>query len=343
MNSIQLGQTGLSVQRLGFGGIPIQRVGEAEAVAAVSRAIELGYNLFDTARAYSTSEHRIGLALKARGPKEKIIVASKSLAKTAKEMENDLRLSLDQLGLDRIDIYQCHMVGDMRQYETIIGPGGALEALQEAKSKGLISHIGLTSHKLDVLKRGVEEGPWETIMVAYSLLEPLAGEEVIPAALARGLGIMTMKSFAGGVLEDSRLALKWILNRPGLIVLAGMESAALVEENWAVFNSDWTLTPSQDAEIQVLQEEFSHAYCRRCDYCQPCSEDIPISTVLNLKSMVKRIGREVLNRDRQKKAIESVAQCAECCQCLDRCPYGLSIPKLLRETVAWAEKQRQHS
>jgi predicted aldo/keto reductase-like oxidoreductase len=340
MNSIQLGQTGLNVQRLGFGGIPIQRVGEAKAIAAVSRAIELGYNLFDTARAYSTSEHRIGQALKAGSQKQKIVVASKSLARTAKEMEADIHLSLEHLGLEKIDIYQCHMVGDMQQYETIISSGGALEALQKARDKGLISHLGLTSHKLDVLKRGVEEGPWETIMVAYSLLEPLAGEEVIPAALKRGLGVMTMKSFAGGVLEDSRLSLKWVLNHPGLIILAGMESADLVEENWSVFNGDWTITPSQGAEIQALQKEFSQAYCRRCDYCQPCSEDIPISTVLGLKSMVKRIGAEVLNRERQKKAIESVLRCAECCQCLERCPYGLPIPELLRETVAWAEKQR---
>jgi predicted aldo/keto reductase-like oxidoreductase len=344
MQRMVLGGTGLEAYRLGFGGIPIQRVSEAAAVATVRYALEQGLDFIDTSRAYTTSERRIGKALKefqkaSGNDAHRVIVASKSYETTASAVRADLETSLQELDLDHIHLYQCHFVRDDEEYETVTSPGGALEGLRDAKDEGLIGHIGITSHSQDVLEQAVDDGLFDTIMVCFSFLEPQAKEGLIPKALAQDVGVLAMKPFSGGVIEDAELGLRFALSEPGVLVLAGVESQGLFDENWGTFRAGVPLSETDRARIAEIQRVHDKVFCRRCDYCQPCSEGIPIQLVLGTRSLVKRLGLKALMDGPFGEGIEKGRNCTECGDCMTRCPYDLPIPDLIRENLRWLDEQ----
>jgi predicted aldo/keto reductase-like oxidoreductase len=337
MEQIVIGKTNLRVKRLGFGGIPIQRVSEIQAVETVLYAIEKGADFIDTSRAYTTSERRIGLAL--RQSDKKVILASKSLSKTAQGARADLETSLKELQRDYIDLYQCHFVKDAAEYQEVVSPGGAFAGLMKAEEEGLIGHIGITSHNLDVLDLALDGGLFETIMVCFSFLEPLAKEKIIPKAIRKRIGVIAMKPFSGGVIDNARLALKYALSQPEIVVIAGVEHRDLFEENWAIFQNHARLSDEEKEEIEKIREAYEKVFCRRCDYCQPCPEEIPIQAVLGIRSMVKRMGKAILQKGRQREAVDKARNCSECEECMTRCPYQLPIPRLIRENLQWVDEQ----
>jgi predicted aldo/keto reductase-like oxidoreductase len=337
MERIILGKTGLEVNRLGLGGIPIQRVDEDLAVETVRHAVEKGIDFIDTARGYSTSERRIGLALQKTD--KKVVIASKSHNRTSDGIRSDLETSLKELQRDRIDLYQCHFVKDQQDYKKIISPGGALEGLRMAKEEGLIAHIGFTSHSLDLLDRVIEDGLFESIMLCFSFLEPGAREKIIPKAIEREIGVIAMKPFSGGFIENPRLALKYVLSCPGIVAIPGVEQKALIDENWEIFQADPALNDAEEREIEEIRLHHDKIFCRRCDYCQPCTEDIPIQHVLGIRSMVKRLGKEALSRGMLKEAVEKARHCSECGECMTRCPYQLPIPDLIKSNLSWVDEQ----
>jgi predicted aldo/keto reductase-like oxidoreductase len=341
MERIVLGRTGLEVYRLGLGGIPIQRVSEAQAVETVLHAINQGVDFIDTSRVYTTSERRIGLALKQT--LKKVTLASKSHSKTAAAVRADLETSLKELQRKSIDLYQCHFVKDEAEYETVTSPGGALEGLRKAKEERLIGHIGITSHSLEVLDRSLDDGFFDTIMVCFSFLEPLAREKIIPKALEKNVGIIAMKPLSGGFIENARLALKYALSQPGILVIAGVEHKDLFDENWKIFQEGQALTKKEKKEIDEIQKRYEKVFCRRCDYCQPCSEEIPIQMVLGIRSMVKRMGKKILEGGRHRDAIEKARNCIACEVCVERCPYQLPIPGLIQENLRWVDEQMKSS
>jgi predicted aldo/keto reductase-like oxidoreductase len=335
MKRIVLGKTGLEIARLGFGGIPIMRVDENQAVEIVLHALERGIDFIDTSRVYATSERKIGMAL--RQTARRVVLASKSKGRTSDELRADLETSMRELQRDYLDLYQCHLVKDGREYEQVMGSGGAVEGLMRAKEEGLIGHIGITSHSLDLLDRALDDGLFETIMVCFSFLEPLARETVIPKAMERNVGCIAMKPFSGGLVDDARLALKYALSQPGIAVLAGVEHKDLFGQNWEVFHGSWRLTDEEEREIERIRESHEKVFCRRCDYCLPCSEDIPIQGILGLRYLVKRMGKEALRGGWRVEAIEKARHCSECGECMTRCPYELPIPDLIRENLRWVD------
>jgi len=334
---IILGKTGIEVTRFGFGGIPIQRVDERQAVETVMHAIGRGVDFIDTARAYSTSESRIGIALREAG--KKVVLASKSPQRSADGIRKDIEQSLRELQRDSIDLYQCHFVRDRDDYRAITTKGGALEGLEKARHEGLIRHVGITSHSLDLLEIAIDDGLFETLMVCYSFLEPKAEEAVIPRALAKGMGVIAMKSLSGGVIDNARLAVKYALAMKGTVIIPGVESRELFDRNWDVFLEGGDITDEESAEIEATRERFGKKFCRRCDYCQPCPEEIPIQTVLGIKSVVRRMGSRILREGWQKEAIEKARNCTVCGQCMERCPYDLPIPDLIQENIEWFDEQ----
>lgn len=334
---VTLGKTGIRVTRLGFGGIPIQRVTEREAVETVIHAIGRGVDFIDTSRAYTTSETRIGIALRETG--RDVVVATKSQQHTADKVRRDVEISLRELRREKIELYQCHFIRDLDTYRKITSKGGALEGLLKARDEGLIDHIGITSHSLDLLDHVIDDGLFETIMVCYSLLEPKAEERVIPRALASNIGVIVMKAFSGGVIDNARLALKYALASGGTVVIPGVETKELFDEDWEVFMDDLPLSRKEREEIRAIQDQFDKQFCRRCDYCQPCPEGIPIQHVIGIRSMVKRIGPRILTEGWPRLAIEQAVKCTGCGECMERCPYELPIPELIQENIRWVGEQ----
>jgi predicted aldo/keto reductase-like oxidoreductase len=337
MKRIVIGKTGLEVNRLGFGGIPIQTVREGQAVETVFHAVMKGVDFIDTSRAYTTSERRIGKALQRTD--KRVILASKSHSRTSEGIRADLETSLRELHVDYIDLYQCHFVRDEDDYNRVISPGGALEGLIKAKQERLIGHIGLTSHSLDLLDHVLDDGLFETIMVCFSFLEPAAQQKIIPKALEGNVGVIAMKPLSGGFIQNGRLALKYALSQPGIVVIPGVEHKDLFDENWAVFQGSWELDEAEGKEIEEIRKGHERVFCRRCDYCQPCTEGIPIQFILGIRSFVRRMGKDLVLKGRPREAIEKARHCSNCGECVARCPYELPIPDLIEENLAWWDEQ----
>lgn len=334
----RLGKTGLEVTGMGFGGIPIQRVSEEEAVAVVKHVVKKGVNLLDTARSYTTSEKCIGMALKQTDGQ--VYISTKSPDRTAQGILKHLQISLGLLQVGKIDIYNLHGVNSFPHYEKVLAPGGALEGLKKARDGRLIDFLGITSHNLDVLEQAVSDGHFDAIMVCHSFLEPKAEEKVIPRAIEKDLGIMTMKNFSGGVIEDASVALKYALSTPGVVPIPGVDSISKADQNWEVFTlPSYAMTDEEIARLEAIREEYKDKFCRRCDYCLPCPEGIHIQTMLGIRSMIKRMGENAFDREWIKDAIEKGRSCTECGECMPRCPYDLPIPELIKQNVQWVDAQ----
>lgn len=332
MEKVRLGKTNLIVEKLGWGGIPIQRVGEREAVSVIQAVVEMGVDLLDTARAYTNSEHRIGLALQKTD--RPVILSSKSPIRTAK-IYNDVQESLKQMKVKKVNLYHLHNVSNFEDYERVLAPEGAYEGLKRARDDGLIDHIGLTSHSLNVLERAIEEGHFEVIMACYSFLEPEAANKVFPLAKEKDVGVLAMKPYSGGVIDEAGPALRFSLSTPNVVPIPGSETLEKARENWKIVAEGYSLTEKDKERIEVLRKEFDRQFCRRCDYCQPCTEKINIQFVVGLKSVIKRFGPHTQEVGWMKNLIEKARNCSECGECLPRCPYQLPIPDLIKENLAW--------
>ncbi len=337
MEKVRLGRTNIAVKKLGWGGIPIQRVSEEQAVSVVRAAVEMGVDLLDTARAYTTSERRIGLALSKTS--RSVILSTKSSNRTEKIFD-DVQESLRQLGVKKVHIYHLHNVSKTEDYEKVMKPGGAYEGLKKAKAEGLIDHIGLTSHSLDILERVLKEDHFDVIMACYSFLEPDAARRLLPLARARDVGVLTMKPFSGGVIEDAGLALRYVLSTPDVIPIPGSETVEKARENWKVYSDGLPLSDADQARIQQLRQQLDKQFCRRCDYCQPCSQGINIQLMMGIKSVIRRFG----NPDEiawVKGVAEKARDCTECGDCLPRCPYQLPIPELIKKNLEWYDSLKK--
>lgn len=337
MERLVLGKTGLEIVRMGFGGIPIQRVDEETAIDTVQHAIKSGVDYIDTARAYTTSEERIGKALETTA--KSVVISSKSQSRSADGMRADIETSLKNLRRDHIELYQCHFIKNDDDYQSITSKDGALTGLLRAKDEGLMGHIGITSHSLDLLERVLDDDIFETIMVCFSFLEPAAREKVIPKAMEKNVGIIVMKSFSGGVLNNPELALKYVLSHPGVVIIPGVETADLFDLNWRVFNGGYLLDPEEEKAIEETRRKYDKMFCRRCDYCQPCSEEIPIQAILGMRFAIKRFGDAFLKTDWFGDSVEKAHRCVECGDCVDRCPYELPIPELIKKNLEWLNRR----
>jgi predicted aldo/keto reductase-like oxidoreductase len=325
-----LGRTGLRVSLIGFGGIPIMRVTPDEAIETIGEAIERGIDFIDTARTYGDSETKIGEALRVHG--KGVIVASKSPKRDRDGMLEDFDKSLSELGLDSIDLYQLHCVNRDGDFEKVLAPGGAYEALEELRLQGRLRHIGITSHNLEILMRSVTSGRFETIQVLYSFVEPDASESLIPRALEEQVGVIAMKPFAGGCIEQCDIALRYVLATPGVVAIPGMATPEEVRLNVETAENLRDITPAELSMISSIRRDIGRSYCRRCDYCQPCPNEIPIAFVLHVPSIRKRVGDEMMKTDAYRKLLDRISTCDECGECETRCPFDLPVRDLIGES-----------
>ena len=229
MEKIRLGRTDLMVTRLGFGGIPIRRMSnEDAAIAIVKGCLDLGINFIDTANDYFTSEERIGKAI--AGRREGLILATKTKSRTREGVESHLKLSLKRLQTEFIDLYQFHAVDYASDLDSILAPDGPLAALREAKEMGLIKHIGVTSHSLDIAIEAVKTDHFETVMYPLNITKTEAVDELLPLAREHDVGYIVMKPLAGGRLDNVSLAFKYLFQFPDIVPIPGIGEVREMEE-----------------------------------------------------------------------------------------------------------------
>jgi len=339
MEKVRLGRTGMMVSRLGFGGIPIQRDTEEEAVAVVKRCLDLGINYIDTANGYSTSEERIGKAV--AGRRNKVIIATKTGGRNREEVEKHLALSLQRLQTDYIDLYQFHGVNNQKHLDLILEPNGLLSAVEAAKKAGKIRHIGITSHQIDIAKKAVASDIFETIMFPFNFVTDEAATELIPLARKHDVGFIVMKPLAGGMLDNATIAFKYLFQFPDIVPIPGIEKIPEIEEIVGILENTPALTKADKTKMNQMKEELGKEFCHRCDYCQPCTAEIPISTVMTSPSFAKRLPEERFYSDMITKAMETAAKCVDCGKCEERCPYKLPIRQVLKDRVKWFETKKK--
>ena len=325
-----LGKTGRKISRLGFGGIPIQRIDAQGTRDLMHRLAEAGINFIDTARGYTVSEEYLGYALE--GIRDKFVLATKSMATTKEAMAADIEKSLQNLRTDYIDLYQIHNPS-AAAYETILAPGGALEALLEAKQAGKIGHIGLTTHSTELLEKAMEQ-PWvETLMFPYNIVETQA-QELIDRCAAKNIGFIDMKPLAGGAIEDATLALRFIAANPNVsVIIPGMAQPEELAQNLAAVESATVLSEEEWNKIDAIRKSLGTQFCRRCNYCAPCSVGIPISAVFLMEGYHSRYGLEQWAAGRYDALAAHASDCIECGICETRCPYNLPIREMLKSAA----------
>ena len=279
MEYAMLGKTGLRISRMGFGGIPIQKTDAQVTRALMEELVAHGVNYIDTARGYTVSEAYLGEAL--CGLRDRFVLATKSMARTKEAMARDIETSLANLRTDHIDLYQVHNPS-LKELEQVCAPGGALEALLEAKAAGRIGHIGVTAHMAAVFERALTL-PWvETVMFPYNIVET-QGEALMKRAHEQGVGFICMKPLAGGALEDAALAMRFIAQNPDVsVVIPGMCDVREVRQNIDAFENTAPLTQAELAQIETIRKELGTQFCRRCNYCQPCTAGISMRGIFVL-------------------------------------------------------------
>lgn len=328
MNQITLGTTGITVCQNAFGALPIQRVGMDEATSILRRAYEGGIRFFDTARAYSDSEEKVGAAFD--GMRGKIYIASKTAATTPEDFWQHLETSLKNLRTDYIDLYQFHCV------EQCYRPGdgtGMYECMLEAKKQGKIRHIGVTAHKLAIAMECVESGLYETMQFPFSYLSSEKDIELVKACKKANMGFIAMKGLAGGLIHNSKAAIAFMTQFDNVLPIWGIQKMEELEE-WLAFMDE---TPVYDEELRAYVEqekkELSGDFCRGCGYCMPCPADIMINNCARMSLMLRRSPSKAWLTEDMQAEMAKIENCLNCRQCVSKCPYELNTPELLRKNL----------
>lgn len=325
-----LGKTGLKISALGFGGIPIQRIDAQGTKQLLQQMQNAGINYIDTARGYTVSEEYLGYGLE--GIRDKFILATKSMARDKEGMARDIDISLRNLRTDYIDLYQFHNP-NAAQLEQILAPGGAMEAMLEAKAAGKIGHIGITLHSLDVFEKVVAYDWVESVMFPYNIVET-QGEAMIAKCAEKNIGFIAMKPLAGGALENATLAMRFVCTNPNVsVVIPGMAEETELNQNLAAVNNTAPLTADELAEMEKLRLELGNNFCRRCGYCAPCTVGIGIPAALIAEGYSLRYGLQEYAEQRYAASGAPASSCVDCGLCEERCPYHLPIRQMLKRVA----------
>lgn len=326
MRQVTLGSTGITVPQNAFGALPIQRVSTEMAVKLLRRAYEGGMRFFDTARAYSDSEVKVGEAFD--GMREKVFIATKTGAKTPEEVRSQLEISLKNLRTDYIDIYQFHCADQCYR------PGdgtGMYECMEELKKEGKIRHIGITAHKLYIAEEAIESGLYETLQYPLSYLSSEKELALVKKCKEANMGFIAMKGLAGGLINRSEAAMAFMTQFDNVLPIWGIQKEKELEE-WLAFMEE---TPAMTEELRTYiekeQKELTGEFCRGCGYCMPCPAGIMINQCARMSLMLRRAPSKAWLTPEMQAEMKKIEVCLHCNQCMKKCPYELNTPELLKK------------
>ena len=327
MKTITLGRTGITVPQNAFGALPIQRISQDEAVRLLRMAYDGGMRFFDTARAYSDSEAKVGAAFE--GMRDKVYIASKTQAKNPADFWKDLETSLRELRTDYLDLYQFHCVKQCWR------PGdgsGMYECMLEAKAQGKIRHIGVTAHLVGVAEELIASGLYEALQFPLSYLSSERDLALVKACEEANMGFIAMKGLAGGLLNNAEACMAFMLGT-GALPIWGVQRESELRQWLSFFDREPELTPELEALIRADRQSLAGEFCRGCGYCMPCTVGITINQCARMSQMVRRAPSELWLGEHWQAEMAKIDDCIECGLCMSRCPYGLEIPALLRKNL----------
>ncbi len=326
MRTVTLGSTGITVPKNGFGALPVQRVDFETAKTILRKAYDEGVRFFDTARAYSDSEEKIGYALS--DVRDEIYIASKTMAKNVDDFWKDLNKTLENLKTDHIDILQfhnppfCPKPGD---------ESGLYDAALEAKEKGMIRHIGITNHRIAVAKEAIESGLYETLQFPFSYLATDEEKELPKMCAEKNMGFIAMKGLSGGLLTNAKACYAFMCEYENVLPIWGVQRVEELEQFLECGKNEPVLDDELRQLIQADREMLSGSFCRGCGYCLPCPAGIEIPNAARMYLMVRRAPVEAYTTPEWKEKMKKIENCIGCNHCKNHCPYGLDTPNLLKE------------
>lgn len=326
MTKVTLGKTGITVEKNSFGALPIQRISKAEAVKLLRKAYDHGVTFFDTARFYTDSEEKLGEAFD--GMREKIYIATKTAAITPEAFWRDLETSLRNLRTNYIDIYQFHNPSFCPK------PGdgsGVYEAMLEAKEKGMIRHIGITNHRLNVANEAVESGLYETLQFPFCYLATEKDIALVEKCKEADMGFIAMKALSGGLITNSAAAYAFLAQYEHVLPIWGVQRERELDEFLSYIENPPVMNEELAAVIAYDREELSGDFCRGCGYCMPCPVGIEINNCARMSLMIRRAPSDAQLTPEMQAKMKLIEQCLNCGKCKSKCPYGLDTPALLKK------------
>ncbi|MBR6826498.1 MAG: aldo/keto reductase [Oscillospiraceae bacterium] len=328
MKTITLGSTNLTTVQNAFGALPMQRISKEAAVELVRAAYDGGMRFFDTARAYSDSEEKLGLAF--GDDWRDIILATKTQAKTPADFWVHLETSLKLLKREYIDIYQFHCVGQCYR------PGdgtGMYECMLEAKAQGKIRHIGITTHKIGVAEEAVASGLYETLQYPISYLSTERELALAEKCKEANMGLIAMKALAGGLITNAPAAFAFIAQYDNVLPIWGIQKREELEDWLSFFEAPAEMTEELRNFITEERQELVGEFCRGCGYCMPCPAGIQINNCARMSLMLRRAPSTDWLTEQWQANMKAIEGCLSCGQCSSRCPYELDTPELLKRNL----------
>lgn len=329
MKKTRLGKTDLMVTRTAFGVLPIQRTEREEAARILRRAFEGGINFYDTARAYTNSEEKLGYAL--GSVRDQIVIATKSGATSREGVLKDLETSLRNLGTDYVDILQLHNPGELPDPED---PQSSYAGLLEAREKGMIRHLGITQHSIERAEEAVASGLYETMQFPLCMISNVRDLDLVEKCRAADVGVIAMKAMSGGLLRSARAAFAFLRQYPTVVPIWGIQRMSELEEFLLFDEEEPVLDDALWTVIRQDREELSNAFCRACGYCLPCPAEIPIPMAARMHLLIKRMPPEQFRGEHWQNQMAKIDGCIHCGHCIEHCPYKLNPPALLRHAKA---------
>ena len=325
MKRIAIGNTGLTVNKNGFGALPIQRVSMKEAVYLLQKAYDNGIDYYDTARFYTDSEEKIGEALSDR--RDKIVIASKTGATTVEEFWKQLHTTLTNLKTDYLDIYQFHNPDYCPKPND---KAGLYDAIKVAQRQGKVRFIGISNHRQGVAKEAIESGFYDTLQYPFSYLSEDQDLAIVEAAHKKGMGFICMKALAGGLITDSALAYAFLDQYDHALPIWGIQRESELDEFISYQDNPPAMTPERWLKVEEERKSLSGDFCRGCGYCMPCTVGIQINDCNRMSLFLRRAPLSVYLTEEWAEKMKVIEQCTECGFCKQKCPYGLDIPNLLK-------------
>ena len=330
MTQIRLGKTEIVTNKNGFGALPIQRISFEDADALIMHAYENGITFFDTARFYTDSEQKLGKALCARGLRDKVYIASKTMCTDTEQFWAQLETSLTDLQTDYLDLYQFHNPAFCPKPDD---GTGLYEAMQKAKAQGKIRHIGITNHRLTVALEAIESGLYETLQFPFSYLA--SDEEIALTEKCRKayMGFIAMKGMSGGLIKRADAAYTFMTQFENVLPIWGVQRMEELEQFLACEKNPPVMNQEMKAFIETERRELSGEFCRGCGYCMPCPVGIKINDCARMSLMIRRASIDIYMDEAHQAEMEAIEKCLHCGQCAAKCPYGLDTPKLLEKNL----------
>lgn len=320
---MRLGKTNLEVNKIGFGALPIQRRNMDDSIEILHKAYESGINFYDTARFYTDSEEKLGLAFE--DVRDNIYIASKTAAETPEDFWNDLETALKELRTDHLDLYQHHNISFCPKEGDDLA-----KAMSEAKEEGLVKHIGITTHKITFAHEALDCGLYETLQYPFSYLSGEEELKLVEKCKSLDVGFIAMKAMGGGLLKNSKASYAYMNQFDNVLPIWGIQHMSELEE-FLSYPNDLTLDDDLQAIIENDKKELGEDFCRGCGYCMPCPEGINISLCARMSLWIRRFPTEPNMDERTQEIMKKTEYCIECLACVDNCPYELDIPRLLKE------------